>query len=316
MSFLSNALGLNTSALNYNPNSIQLQNPVSTQQAQAGMAQGQAALQGFNPLLAAGLNTGVYGQQQQLANMLMQQAQGKGPNPAQAMLNQNTAQNIQQQASLMGSQRGASANPNLLARQAAQQGSQIQQQAAGQAATLGAQQQLAAQGALASQQAQMAGQNLGLQGTYANAAQNYMNSLLGGVQAQNQAALGQGQIHAGMAAAQGQQTGQLIGGLLGGAGAALGMFGAPAAAATTAGTIGTTAGTAMPTLTMPSNMLGAVAKSDGGPVPGKAQHPGDHPGNDTVPAMLSPGEFVIPRTAMKSEADAIAFIKKHFKGEK
>jgi hypothetical protein len=35
---------------------------------------------------------------------------------------------------------------------------------------------------------------------------------------------------------------------------------------------------------------------DGGQVPGQAQVPGDHPANDTVPTMLSPGEVVVPRT--------------------
>lgn len=35
-------------------------------------------------------------------------------------------------------------------------------------------------------------------------------------------------------------------------------------------------------------------------VPGKAKHPGDHPENDTVKAMLSPGEMVIPRTMAKT----------------
>jgi hypothetical protein len=35
---------------------------------------------------------------------------------------------------------------------------------------------------------------------------------------------------------------------------------------------------------------------DGGVVPGQARVPGDHPANDTVPTMLSPGEVVIPRS--------------------
>ena len=35
---------------------------------------------------------------------------------------------------------------------------------------------------------------------------------------------------------------------------------------------------------------------NGGVVPGEAQVPGDHPANDTVPTMLSPGEVVIPRS--------------------
>lgn len=39
---------------------------------------------------------------------------------------------------------------------------------------------------------------------------------------------------------------------------------------------------------------------EGGEVPGQAKVPGDHPANDTVPAMLSPGELVIPRSMAKS----------------
>lgn len=39
---------------------------------------------------------------------------------------------------------------------------------------------------------------------------------------------------------------------------------------------------------------------DGGQVPGEAKHPGDHPANDTVHAMLSPGEIVLPRTIAKT----------------
>lgn len=46
-----------------------------------------------------------------------------------------------------------------------------------------------------------------------------------------------------------------------------------------------------------AKMAGQVmGMSDGGVVPGEAKHPGDHPANDTVPAMLSPGEVVIPRS--------------------
>jgi hypothetical protein len=39
---------------------------------------------------------------------------------------------------------------------------------------------------------------------------------------------------------------------------------------------------------------------DGGQVPGQAKMPGDHPANDTVHAMLSPGELVVPRTIAKT----------------
>lgn len=44
----------------------------------------------------------------------------------------------------------------------------------------------------------------------------------------------------------------------------------------------------------PKNMKG------GGPVPGKAKFKGDTLKNDTVPAMLSPGEMVVPRTIAQS----------------
>jgi hypothetical protein len=35
---------------------------------------------------------------------------------------------------------------------------------------------------------------------------------------------------------------------------------------------------------------------EGGQVPGDALFEGDHPGNDTFAAMLSPGEVVVPRS--------------------
>lgn len=38
----------------------------------------------------------------------------------------------------------------------------------------------------------------------------------------------------------------------------------------------------------------------GGHVPGKPKHPGNDPRNDVVPAMLSPGEVVLPNTVTKS----------------
>lgn len=88
-------------------------------------------------------------------NDLNNVANGVGPNPAQAQLNQSTAQNVADQSALMASVRGANANPGLIARQAAQQGAATQQQAAGQAATLEAAQRLNAinsEGAIAGQQ--------------------------------------------------------------------------------------------------------------------------------------------------------------------
>lgn len=52
--------------------------------------------------------------------------------------------------------------------------------------------------------------------------------------------------------------------------------------------------------------------SNGGPVPGKAKVFGDDSANDTVPAMLSPGEIVLPRSvthAENPEAASAAFVR-------
>lgn len=44
-----------------------------------------------------------------------------------------------------------------------------------------------------------------------------------------------------------------------------------------------------------------IKKSAGGHIPGKATVTGDSEKNDTVPAMLSPGEIVIPRSVLSTE---------------
>lgn len=54
-------------------------------------------------------------------------------------------------------------------------------------------------------------------------------------------------------------------------------------------------------------------KSDfpqGGVVPGQANVPGNSPANDTVSAKLSPGELVVPRTAMSDDEEFDAFMNK------
>jgi hypothetical protein len=105
-------------------------------------------------------------------------AAGQGPNPALAMLHQQTGQNVANQAALMAGQRGAGANVGLLARQAAQQGAATQQQAVGQGASLQAQQQLNALLGLQSTQQAIGGlgsTQVGMQhagiGQYGNIAQ-------------------------------------------------------------------------------------------------------------------------------------------------
>ena len=80
--------------------------------------------------------------QSQVFGQLSDISQGRGPNPAQAMLNRQTGQNVRQQAATQASQRGSSANAGLIARQAAQTGADMQQNTAGQAAQLQAAQAL------------------------------------------------------------------------------------------------------------------------------------------------------------------------------
>ncbi len=62
---------------------------------------------------------------------------------------------------------------------------------------------------------------------------------------------------------------------------------------------------------MQRSMASSMRANKGGKVPGKALVPGDSIKNDRVPALLSPGEIVIPRTVAKKSPEAIAkFVKK------
>lgn len=247
--------------------------------------------------------------QQQLADMLMNQSQGNGPNPAMAQFNNTTGQNIASQAALMGSQRGAGANAGLLARQAGYQGAGIQQNAVGQGAALQAQQQLGAQQALMGQQNSIANQQAGVQGqqqaalnaysTVANAAQqNTLNSING----QNSANVGStASFNQANTGAGGQQAGLLgngfAGNAIGGATSAIGGLFAGGGKAhggmiegkyAHGGEVG------------PRSHMGRVMK-DGGQVAGKAKVKGDNTKNDTVQTMLSPGEIVIPRSIVQGK---------------
>lgn len=127
------------------------QGVLNTQLGQAGgVGLQQGAARGLQDVLAG--QQGTAAQYQGIAN-------GTGPNPAQAALNQSTGQNVANQAALMAGQRGAGTNVGLLARQAAQQGANTQQQAVGQAATLQANQQIAGLQGLAGMQAAMGNTN-------------------------------------------------------------------------------------------------------------------------------------------------------------
>lgn len=176
--------------------------------------------------------------QQSTYNQLQNIANGTGPNPAQAMLNNSTGQNVAQQGALMAGQRGASANTGLMARQIANQGAQIQQNAIGQGAAMQANQSLNAinsMGGIAGQQVnqQMQGNQgfnqaaQGLQNNYFNANNNYNNANVGMQSNINNANVGMqsniNNVNAGIA--QGNQTAQqnMVSGITNGAGKALMM---------------------------------------------------------------------------------------------
>lgn len=247
-------------------------------QAQTGLSQQQAFLNALNAQNGIQNQSSVFNQLQGVAN-------GTGPNPAQAMLNQQTGNNVAQQAALMAGQRGAGANVGLLARQAGQQGGAIQQNAVGQGAALQAQQQLGALnqlGGIAGQQVSQ--QASGLQG-YNQAAQQEQQNLLNSIAQQNTSNVAmqsnQNNANAQIANTNASNQAGLLGGVVGGVGSALSSAGLGSA----------------------GKALGAVAGglSQGGSVPGQPKVMGDNEKNDTVPAMLSPGEIVIPRSIMESE---------------
>lgn len=238
----------------------------------------------------------VFQQQQQLAQQLQQQTLGQGPNPAQAMLAQQTGQNVQQQAALMAGQRGASQNAGLMARQAAQQGGQMQQQATGQAATMQANQQLAAQQQLQQQQAAMAGlagQQVGQQqqavGQLGNFGLQGYNAVTGNINQQNQ-------LNAGIAQNNADLNGAIMGGLIKGGAAAM-TGGMSEAGPAVAGAAGGGGGIGAPQRPM--------VFASGGKIPGQAPVAGDSPQNDIVHAKLSPGELVIPRSVVEGGPKAI-----------
>lgn len=168
----SNAFG-NAPVIGTQLGTVDVQNPVNQQQVQQAYGQSQQGLsqqQAFMNALSAqngiGNQSSVFNQQQGLANQLQVASNGGGPNPAQAMLQQQTSANTANQAAMMAGQRGAGANAGLIARQAAMQGASNQQNAIGQAATMDANQQIAARGQLMQQQqgmGSMAGQQVSQQ---------------------------------------------------------------------------------------------------------------------------------------------------------
>lgn len=193
----------------------------SLNQNQDALAQQQALLQALQQQNGIQNQSNVYGQLQGVVN-------GTGPNPAQAQLAQATGQNVANQAALAAGQRGANANVGLIARQAAQQGTNAQQQAAGQAATLQANQSLNALGQAGTIANTQAGNQINATGAVTTAQQNNQQQLLnalGGYNSTNaglQANINSANASLANTSMQGQQS--LIGGALNGLASAAGGF--------------------------------------------------------------------------------------------
>lgn len=242
-----------------------------------------------------------------LYDQLSAMAQGNGPSVAAQQQQLGLNQANQQFASALGSSKGL--NPALAARMAARQNEANTQNLLGQSGLLRAQEQMGAYGAAGNVLGQMRAQDLENQqsarqyqlglGNLANS-QNQINvQNLAQAQGLNQNTANQNaQNQAGLLGAFMQSSGQFMSGMSkmwGGAhgGEAGKDFGGNNAMKEKA-------------------FLDAIAKHSelkaGGKVPGQAKVKGDSKENDTVPAMLSPGEIVIPRSIAKDPEAAKDFV--------
>lgn len=257
-------------------------NAIRSQYPQYESAFKQAEQETFGALKSA---QAVGGQQAELAAALKAQAEGKGPSLAAMQYARALEQSQAAAASQLASARGlspAAAQRMLMAQQAA-----ARQAAAGRSAELRLQEQQAAQGMLGNllgqqRQQELLGGQLAA-GMYGTAGQMGMEQArleqaakMGalGIEQQERA---QERQSAGAAAQAGVSllTPFAVEG-------AKSQSVAPAAPSTT-----TTAAPAV--------------KSKGGEIKGRAMHKGDTRSNDTVPALLSPGEIVLPRSVAQDE---------------
>lgn len=275
--------------------------------AQTGISSQQGLASSLQPQTTSAISN-----QQTLAQQLLNQSNGSGPNPAQSALNSSTGTNVANQAALMAGQRGAGSNPALIAKLAAEQGANTQQQAVGQSATLQAEQQLAAQKQLGELSGQQVGQAESANNAANAAAQGEQGILQNANNANNNANVGiQSNINnvdaatSAANAGQGAKIGSLINGAMGNVSSLSSLLGGGG------GGGGTYAGmaSALPELSAPAGLLGAAAlykggkvdASNGAKIAGKSKYPGNDPRNDVVPAILSKGEEVLPNSVTQSK---------------
>ena len=207
------------------PEAENIVNPVTADQLSQANTGVQGSLGNQQALLQALQGQNGIGNQSQVYNQLQGIANGTGPNPALAQLNNTTGQNVANQAALMAGQRGASSNVGLMARQAGQVGGNLQQQAVGQGAALQAQQQMNAINSAGGIAGQQVNNQVGQTNANTSAQQAYQQNLLNAQGQYNASKVGMqsninnvnGQLANTMLGAQQQ----LIGGAMQGAGMAM-----------------------------------------------------------------------------------------------
>ena len=213
---------------------------------------------------ALGASGEVGKEQADLARALRAQAEGKAPSLAGMQYARALEQSQAAAASQLASARGlspAQAQQMLMTRQAA-----AQQQAAGQSAMMRLQEQQMAQAALGNLLGQRRQQEL-LGGQLAAGLYGTAGGLgLSEAQMRQQAAMAMQQ----QANLEAQRNAQLASAIIGGVAA-------------------------------PVSALAGKAHGGAIEIPGKAKYKGDTRANDTVPALLSPGEIVLPRTVAQSD---------------
>jgi hypothetical protein len=214
-------------------------------------------------------------QQGQLAQSLFGTLSGQTPSVAEQQLRQSTDRNIANAYAMAQSGRY---NP-AASRQAAMNAGLANQQGAGQAAMLRAQEIANTQGMLGSLLGGARGQDISNFATQNQVAQGYLGQNLDAARAQMGGQMQREQQA--LANFQNAQQNALGGRLMN---AAASVFGGMSGA----GAFGSRGGGAM------------TQFSSGGVVPGYA-YGGDHPVNDVIAAMLSPGEIVLPRSVTKSK---------------
>lgn len=225
------------------------------------------------------------GNQMALLAQLQQMAAGNGPSLAQGQLQQATDANISNAMALGAAQQGQGLGYASALRNIADQSAAARQQAAGQSSLLRNMEQMQAMQQQMGLLGQMQGANLQQQGMGASNAFNYAG-LNANIDLQNQAAKRQ---VAGYAI-------NSLGGALANAQKGAGLAtGNPAALTGMAhgGMVPYTRGTYPEAASSEWESPRAEAKEHGAMAKGGAV---DSEANDTVPAMLSPGEIVIPRS--------------------